>query len=197
MNFLAHLYLTKDTPELVSVGNFMADAVKGTKALELHPELIQQGIRIHRAIDSFTDTHHIFKQGTARLHANYGKFAPVIMDIFYDHLLAVRWLEYNQQSLADFSKEQYRLLTRHKLLMPDASRKWLRYIKMENLLVNYASEVKIAQVLKRMDKRTGAISGMSSAINELRVYKSMLIIEFADFMQDMQQQDFINKLKNE
>lgn len=191
MNFLAHLYLTQNKPELVSVGNFMADAVKGTKALELYPESIQQGIRIHRAIDSFTDTHHIFQQGTARLHANYGKFAPVIMDIFYDHLLAQHWSDYNQQSLKDFSKEQYRLLTKHKLLMPDVTRKWLRYIKMENLLVNYASEAKIEQVLKRMDKRTGAISGMSSAINELRVYKSMLIIEFTDFMEEMQQQDFI------
>lgn len=191
MNFLAHLYLTQNKPELVSVGNFMADAVKGTKALELYPESIQQGIRIHRAIDSFTDTHHIFQQGTARLHANYGKFAPVIMDIFYDHLLALHWSDYNQQSLKDFSKEQYRLLTKHKLLMPDVTRKWLRYIKMENLLVNYASEAKIEQVLKRMDKRTGAISGMSSAINELRVYKSMLIIEFTEFMEEMQQQDFI------
>ena len=40
-----------------------------------YPEHIQSGIRIHREIDSFTDTHPLFKKGTKRLHSNYGKFA--------------------------------------------------------------------------------------------------------------------------
>ena len=86
MNYLAHLYLTRNYHEEVSVGNFIADAVKGQKAIANYPEQIQKGIRIHREIDTFTDTHPLVKNGTKRLHSKYGKFAGIIVDIFYDHI---------------------------------------------------------------------------------------------------------------
>ncbi len=189
MNFLAHLYLTKEHPEFVSVGNFMADAVKGKKAMLGYPEEIQQGIRIHRAIDDFADTHPLFRQGTARLHERYSKFAPVIMDIFYDHILAENWLHYSDATLQDFSQKQYKLLTKNKSYLPERTLRWLKYMKMENLLYNYANESKIEQVLRRMDKRTNGISGMGTAVTELRMYKEEYRVEFMEFFEEMRKLD--------
>lgn len=194
MNFLAHLYLTKDHPELVSVGNFMADAVKGQKAILEYPEQIQQGIRIHRAIDDFADSHSLFRQGTARLHSRYSKFSPVIMDIFYDHILAESWDKFSDISLKDFSQSQYKLLTKHKSLLPEQTLRWLKYMKLENLLYNYASESKIEQVLKRMDKRTNGVSGMSTAIDELRLYKEEYCTEFMAFFDEICRQEFVKHI---
>ncbi len=194
MNFLAHLYLTKEHPELVSVGNFMADAVKGKKALFDYPDEIQQGIIIHRAIDDFADSHPLFRQGTARLHERYSKFSPVIMDIFYDHILAKNWSKFSDVSLKDFSQSQYKLLTKHKSQLPERTKQWLKYMKLENLLYNYATESKIEQVLKRMDKRTNGISGMGTAICELRMYKEEYCAEFMNFFEEMCQQEFVQKL---
>jgi acyl carrier protein phosphodiesterase len=185
MNFLAHLYLTREQPDLISVGNFMADAVKGSKVLDTYPELIREGIIIHRNIDSYTDTHPIFREGCARLRPHYGKFAPVIMDVFYDHFLAQNWSDYSEQSLKDFSKSRYKLLTANKDHLPDQSKQWLRYIKIENLLYAYASESKIEQVLRRMDNRTGGVSGMTGAIRELRLYRNSFESEFRLFMNEI------------
>lgn len=191
MNFLGHLYLTQHQPELVSVGNFMADAVKGQKALSDYPREIRQGIIIHRAIDDFTDSHSLFRQGTARLHAAYGKFAPVIMDIFYDHLLAANWSSFSETSLKDFSKSRYKFLSQYKSYLPERTKQWLTYMKMENLLYNYASESKIEQVLGRMDRRTGNISGMSTAVRELRQFKPEYELEFKAFFEEICRQDFL------
>ena len=46
MNFLAHLYLSKDNKNIL-IGNFIADAVKGKKH-ENYPKEIQAGILLHR-----------------------------------------------------------------------------------------------------------------------------------------------------
>lgn len=176
---------------MVSVGNFMADAVKRQKAVLDYPEEIQQGIHIHRAIDNFTDTHPLFRQGTARLHSNYAKFSPVIMDIFYDHLLAINWSSYSDISLKEFSKSRYKFLNRYKAYLPERTKQWFTYMKMENLLYNYVFESKIEQVLGRMDRRTGGVSGMSTAIRELRQFKPEYELEFKAFFEELCGQDFL------
>jgi len=187
MNFLAHLYLTKDYSEEVSVGNFIADAIKGQKALSFYPKDIQLGIRIHREIDSFTDTHPQFKEGTKRLHSNYGKFAGIILDIFYDHILASNWDKYSKGSLEDFAQSQYDLITTHWVYLPERTQYWYQYMYQNNLLVDYAREDVIKLVLERMDKRLGSISGMGKAIEELRMFKDEYTQEFKTVFQELQE----------
>ena len=60
MNYLAHIYLSRDD-ELISIGNFMADHVKGNKYKLYAPDL-QKGILLHRHIDSFTDAHELVRK---------------------------------------------------------------------------------------------------------------------------------------
>ena len=100
MNHLAHLYLSGSDPDLM-LGNFIADAVKG-KQVELYALGVQNGIRLHRAIDTFTDAHPVVRQTKAHLYAGYSKFAGVILDIYFDHFLAIGWANYHPQPLADF-----------------------------------------------------------------------------------------------
>ena len=92
MNFLAHLFLSGEPGELM-VGNFIADSVKGN-AMNDFSEGIQKGIILHRAIDTFTDSHNEMQKSKERLRPRYKKYAPVITDIFYDHFLAVNWQDY-------------------------------------------------------------------------------------------------------
>lgn len=187
MNYLAHLYLTKDYSEEISVGNFIADAVKGQKALSNYPDKIQRGIRIHREIDHFTDTHPLFKKGTKRLHSNYGKFAGIIVDIFYDHLLAITWDQYSEDTLDNFAQTQYKLITSHWIHLPERMQYWYHYMYQNNLLVTYSKEIVVELVLQRMDKRMGSISGMGRAIEELRIYKDEYSEEFKAFFQEIQE----------
>ena len=102
MNFLAHIYLSGDN-ELVKIGNFMADNITGNK-YEHFPEDVQKGIMLHRAIDSYTDAHPVFRQGTKRLHPVYHHYAGVIMDMFYDHFLAKNWQDYHHLPLKQYAR---------------------------------------------------------------------------------------------
>ncbi len=191
MNFLAHLYLTRNQPEEISVGNFMADAIKGQRGLANYSPLIQKGILIHRAIDHFTDTHPIFQKGTKRLHQGYGKFSPIIMDIFYDHILAENWQKYASVSLAEFNSMQCEMLSKYLHIMPERTQFWYSVMKRDGLLHSYATEDGIASVLSRMERRSGGLSKMGNAIVELKEFKPMLNTEFKQFILEMKQ--FLDK----
>ena len=117
MNFLAHIYLSKDDP-MITIGNFMADGIKGKKYLKYNEE-IQKGILIHRWIDTYTDSHPIVKQSTKRLHKKYSHYSGVIVDILYDHFLAKNWKNYHQEPLEKYIANFYQLLIdNHTLLTP-------------------------------------------------------------------------------
>ena len=160
--------------------------MKGLKALSNYPEYIQKGIRIHREIDSFTDSHPLVKKGTKRLHPNYGKFAGIIVDIFYDHLLADNWEQYSEIPLVEFAQAQYNLITKHWNHLPPRTQFWYYYMYQNNLLVTYAQEDVIELVLQRMDKRMGSISGMGGAIDELRIHKTEYTAEFRSVFLEIQ-----------
>ena len=66
MNYLAHIYLS-GTNDLLKIGNFMADSIKGN-TYKLFDDEITKGILLHRHIDSFTDAHPIYRKSKHRLH---------------------------------------------------------------------------------------------------------------------------------
>ena len=102
MNHLAHLYLSQTNVDLM-VGNFIADRVKGKDLLN-YSESVQKGIEMHRAIDTFTDEHAVVMKSKKRLFPVYHKYAAVIVDMFYDHILAKNWEEYSPISLKLYAK---------------------------------------------------------------------------------------------
>jgi len=175
MNFLAHLYLANDEPER-KIGNFIADAIKGSKYEHL-PIEIQKGIIHHRAIDTFTDTHTIVKHSKRLLNNRYGHFKGVIIDILYDHYLAKNWSDYSDTSLALFSQDSYQLLADNFDILPDKTQYLLPYMKEQNWLYNYRTIEGISKILWGMNKRTRGISQMDLA-------KEDLIENYKDFEND-------------
>jgi acyl carrier protein phosphodiesterase len=86
VNYLAHAYLSFGIPDVV-VGNLISDFVKGKKQLE-YPDSIRKGITLHRAIDTFTDTHPVTRRAKSYFRAVYGLYAGALTDVVYDHFLA-------------------------------------------------------------------------------------------------------------
>ena len=127
MNFLAHIYLSGDN-DFIKIGNFMADGIRG-KQYEHLPEDMRKGIILHRAIDTFTDVHPIFRKGTKRLHGKYHHYAGVIMDVFYDHFLAKNWASYSNESLDDFVERFYQSLRDNFDALTEKTQHMLPYMK--------------------------------------------------------------------
>ena len=108
MNFLAHIYLSKENTDLM-LGNFLGDFVRGNKYKDYNPT-IQKGILIHRQIDTFTDANETVRISKRRLHERYGHYDGIIIDLFYDHFLAKNWSTYSEIPLDVYAQHFYKLL---------------------------------------------------------------------------------------
>ncbi len=183
MNFLAHIYLSNND-ENILIGNYIADAIKGNKYLN-YPLEIQQGIILHRAIDYFTDNHPIVKKSKRRLHAQYGHYKGVIIDIFYDHFLAKNWNNYSTISLENYVDNIYSILEKNKNTFPEKIQKILVSMIKYNWLVNYASLEGIEQVLIGMNNKSKGISKMNLAIEDLRINYTKFENDFIPFFKEL------------
>jgi acyl carrier protein phosphodiesterase len=185
MNFLAHLYLSGDSPKIMA-GNFMGDFVKGRASLEkLEPELVR-GVELHRAIDHFTDHHPVVSQSKNRLRPVYRHYAGVIVDVFYDHYLARQWHHYHDAPLEDFAADVYKTMQDLQHLLPEALQQMLPYMIRGNWLVGYSHVEGIQRALTGMSRRTSHESRMDEAVNDLRKHYKEFELEFTAFFPDLQ-----------
>ena len=183
MNFLAHIYLS-EADDMVTIGNFMADGIKGKKYLN-YPEAIQKGILIHRWIDSYTDSHPITKQSTKRLHSKYGHYSGVIVDILYDHFLAKNWKNYHEQPLEEYVADFYKLLIDHYELLTPRIQKMMIPMMKQNWLLSYATLEGIETVLYNMNIRTKNRVPMDEAIQDLKEHYEAFEKEFTAFFEEL------------
>ncbi|MCM4160276.1 DUF479 domain-containing protein [Antarcticibacterium flavum] len=185
MNFLAHIYLSGNDDHL-KIGNFIADSVKG-KAFIKYPERVQKGIVLHRAIDTFTDAHPVFRQSSQRLFPIYSHYSTVIVDILYDHFLASNWTSYSQIPLDEYVNDFYELLQDNLEILPKAVQHFLPYMIRDNWLLDYATVEGIGRILSQMNRRTKNRSRMDLAVKELDLYYSEFDEEFKIFFKDLRE----------
>ena len=183
MNFLAHLYLSNNNPNIL-IGNFIADHIQGNHYSHFHPE-IQKGILLHREIDTFTDAHPIVRKSKRRLHPRYRHYKGVIIDIFYDHYLSKNWTNYSDVPLADFAQTFYNLLQDNFEVLPKKTQQLLPYLIEYNWLYNYQSIEGIEKVLNGMNNRTKQKSQMHLAIEDLQNLHSEFEEDFIVFFEDL------------
>ena len=117
MNFLAHAYLSGGHTQIL-LGNVIGDFIKGRQALAGLDAPIAAGVELHRAIDEFTDNHEVVHNSKKRLRPKYRHYAGVIVDVFYDHFLAVNWKKFHHQTLADFARDTYATLQHFSNALP-------------------------------------------------------------------------------
>ena len=184
MNFLAHIYLSGDN-EMLKIGNFMADSVRGNRYLEYSDDL-RRGILLHRYIDTFTDAHPIYRKSKHRFHEKYGHYAGVIMDIVYDHFLAKNWNSYFDENLEVYAANFYSLLNANYDILTPKTQNLLPYMIDQNWLVQYSSLEGLEIILFQMDYRTKHRVNMQEAIVEVRIFYTELETEFTLFFEELQ-----------
>ncbi|CAM2944814.1 ACP phosphodiesterase [Vibrio diazotrophicus] len=100
MNYLAHLHIAEASDSNL-LGNLLGDFVKGNPS-EQYSEEIVQGIRLHRWVDAYTDSHEVMILAKALFPATTRRFSPIALDMFWDHCLAKHWQSFHSQSLRQF-----------------------------------------------------------------------------------------------
>jgi len=183
MNFLAHIYLSGDN-DLIKIGNFMADGIRG-KHFENFPADVQKGIVLHRAIDSYTDAHPVFRQSTKKLHTRYHHYAGVIVDVFYDHFLAKNWTTYSSENLEEYIQRFYQSLDANKAILTERTIGLMPYMIKSNWLLSYQTVDGIDRILTQMDHRTKNESKMRFSSEELQAFYREFEKEFTEFFEDL------------
>ncbi len=179
MNFLAHLFLSRNDHDLL-IGNFIADYVKGRKK-DLYPPAITRGIELHRAIDDYTDHHPITDESKSKLRPIYHKYSGVIVDIYYDHFLAKNFSEYSAIPLQKYVQDVYALFSNNQEYLPDEVKLFLPYMIEKNWLFNYQSIEGIGRTLTGLSKRVSFENKMDEAVVELKKDYLLYENEFARF----------------
>jgi len=196
MNYLAHLYLSGNQP-MIMIGNFIADHVKG-KQFDSFNDEIRKGILLHRSIDTFTDQHTIVEQSKLLLRPHFRKYAPVIVDVFYDHFLARDWDQYHPHvSLANYADSVYQLLETYATLLPERAYHMLGYMKKYNWLKGYASIEGMENALAGLARRTTFESHMEEAPKFLLEHYELFEKHFKIFFMELRTHvDLYNSRQN-
>ncbi len=184
MNFLAHAFLSGEDDEIL-IGNFIADSVKGNN-MNKFSEGIQKGILLHREIDKYTDSHLSFIESRKRLQDEYGKFSGVIVDIYYDHFLALHWQDYASNDLSEFALHVYSLMLSNYQQLPPRSKRILPFMVIHNWLVGYSRFDDLQWVFNGMSRRSRKYnSGMETAVESLKRDYDNFQDDFRSFFPDM------------
>lgn len=166
MNFLAHLFLTRNNAPL-SVGNFLGDFLTN-KQVDKLPVKIQEGVWLHRAIDNFTDKHSAVRAGVEMLKPLHGRYAPVVLDVMFDYLLAKNWSTYaGRQSLRDFADITYQVLLDATPVMPEKIAERTKKMIAADWLVHYASVEGIAYTFSKMQLRSSRPDRIKNAASSM------------------------------
>ena len=118
------------------LGNLISDFVKGKKKFDF-PQGIQNGITLHRAIDTFTDSHEATRKAKEFFRPHYRLYSGALVDVIYDHFLAVDENEFTGSSLFDFSQQVYSSIDKQKQWWPERFALIFPYMKEHNWLYNY------------------------------------------------------------
>lgn len=184
MNYLAHLLLSDGTPEGL-VGNLAGDFVSGIDLSSVDPCLLP-GIHQHRAVDRFTDSHELVRASRLRLDPAWRHWRGILVDVFYDHLLAREFEEITGQPLAEFSGRVYRALHDCREMLPPSLKRAAPIMIEHDWLNAYAHERGLREILARMSLRSSRAPRLHDAVDELVALKPALREDFRAFFPELQ-----------
>ncbi|MEO1673065.1 MAG: ACP phosphodiesterase [Cyanobacteria bacterium J06631_2] len=182
MNWLAHLLLAKPTSE-GTLGNLLGDLVKGEARKDLSLEL-QRGLACHQAIDIYTDSHAIVRHSKRQIDSEYRRFAGILIDVFYDYILANNWQDYSDLTLRQFTTANYASWSGHLETLPLYAQGVVQRLIAEDWLASYETrwgiENTLARISWRLNRRSKRTYDLTPAIAEL--FTNYLVLE-QDFQQ--------------
>ena len=187
MNHLVHFLLTGDDDEL-RLGDVLGDFVKGrVERFEHHglTERMRTGIQLHRTIDAFSDRHPAVLRSKRILAPVYGRLSGVIVDVFYDHVLARRWAEHHPRPLPDYTQDVYRTLRRNLHRLPPAVHPLINAMSLGDWLRGYSSQHGIERALQGMAQRRPVAAGIGTAGHLLIEHFERFSADFDEFLPDL------------
>lgn len=194
MNLLAHAILAYhtlgNTEGQERTGAVMADFFTGQKLTD-YPVGIQTGIRQHRDIDAFTDSHPAFvRYRKAIAEAGAPHFtAGILADIFWDHVLASEWKTWGQPlcdlDLKPFSVAYYKSLRQTRAQHSPSLAKAYPWMIRMSWFTSWARTDGIERTLFGLSRYMSGSVDLASSITIMAELDQPIRHDFADFWPDL------------
>jgi len=185
MNHLAHALLAGDH-EALRLGGLLGDFVHGRPDTAVFPAAVIAGIRLHRAIDVYTDAHPVVLAAKAQLPSPYRRYAGILLDMWFDHCLARDFSRWHASPLDQYSQALRRLLLRNEALLPPALRQFLAYMQAHDLPAGYAGLAGLDRALVGIGQRLRRANPLDSALPVLLERHDLLQQHFELFYPQLQ-----------
>lgn len=184
MNILAHALLGAHNDDLM-LGSVMGDFVHGPVPQGLRPG-VEAGIRLHRAVDIYTDDQPIVRELRGTFVAPFRRYAGIILDIWFDHLLSRNFAHYSDEPIAAFSDRLMRLLRAHADELPESMHGFVAYMTRFDLPAGYAERTAIARAFAGVASRFARANPIADALGAIDANADVIADGFARFFPQLQ-----------
>ena len=185
MNYLAHFHLAWPDEDLLA-GGLEGDYFKGPLQQQL-PSGLERGVRLHRAIDAYTDQHPELAELRAAFGPELRRYAGILVDLSFDHFLSVHWQRYSEESLDDFNRSVYRGLNTRRHHFSPAARRMLDRLVQHDLLGRYTEWESIpasASHIGERFSRGNPFLGIEGQLSAMRPHLERTFVSFYPQLQD-------------
>lgn len=183
MNFLAHCHIAHIT-DTSYVGNLLGDFVKGPISSLDYSKDILNGIQLHRAVDTYTDQHPFTKHLKTQL-GSHRRYGGIVLDVFFDHQLAINFEQIDQQSLNEFSQHTYQQLARRPENVPARFHRIVQAMTAGDWLTGYQHLQNIERALDGIDSRLKKPANLSQTLNWYQPRQKQITNGFLGFYDDL------------
>jgi acyl carrier protein phosphodiesterase len=183
MNHLAHALIAVRSRGSIP-GHLLGDFVKGSPEGRYRGELLE-GILIHRRVDAYTDAHPRVARSLRRFDPPYRRFAGILVDLFFDHLLARSWEQWSSEPLRVFADRVYSELDAARGDLPAAMQHFADYMTASDLLVSYREPAGLARALDGMSRRMRRPNPLATAAGAMERSREGLETDFRVFFPEL------------
>lgn len=183
MNFLAHSVLSPKS-DLILIGNFAGDFFKGSK-LDVYHDDLQEGVKLHRMLDVYTDQHEKVRESKAIVRESFGLFSGIAIDMFWDYFLAKNWTIRDKAGFDKHVQNVYQVTQDNLHHCSDLVKQVFPIMYENDWLRKYGTYDGLSLIMHQMHKRIGKHSKLNNSVDVLIKNEAPLEALFLEFWEDV------------
>lgn len=162
----------------------MGDILKHKDVKKL-PDFLKNGIELHKKIDAFTDAHPKVKEAVDLIREKQGKYAPVVIDIYFDYFLTKNWDKYGHMPLEEFEQYCYTILENGIHYFPESYRDKVNRMIAGRFLRSCITYEGLEFTFKSINRRAKFESNFLTATEEMKAIEPALNDLFNQFFPEL------------
>lgn len=183
MNYIGHAVVSGSF-DLFLLGQVLGDEAIRSELVGKEPELIR-GVKAHRAVDEFTDSHPAVTRCCDILKPYCGRYSPVIMDVVIDFVLIKNWTDFSEVPYPDFVKSLYEVLELHESDLSPRMAATSRRMREMDWFLPFQDHDELYRVIERLALRSSRTVQMLAGREGVRVHWEELERLCAVFLKDL------------